>query len=116
VARALELLSSVGLPRRLIVDASHGNSTKSHVRQLEVVDDLARRIGDGEPGIVGVMLESFLVAGRQDLRFGLASELTYGQSVTDACIGWDDTVVALQALASAISDRRTRSDLMGSSA
>jgi len=116
VAQALELLSRVGLPRRLIVDASHGNSTKSHVRQLEVVNDLAFRVGAGEPGIVGVMLESFLEAGRQELQLGLTSELTYGQSVTDACIGWDDTVVAVHRLATAVSDRRTRSDLMGSTA
>jgi 3-deoxy-7-phosphoheptulonate synthase len=63
------------------------------------------------------MLESFLVAGRQELQLGQTSELTYGQSVTDACIGWDDTVVALHRLATAISDRRTRSpDLMESTA
>jgi 3-deoxy-7-phosphoheptulonate synthase len=116
VAHALDLLSRVGLPRRVIVDASHGNSSKSHVRQLEVVDDLATRIGGGEAGIAGVMLESFLVAGRQELQLGLTSELTYGQSVTDACIGWDDTAVALQRLATAISDRRTRSDLVRSTA
>jgi 3-deoxy-7-phosphoheptulonate synthase len=116
VARALDLLSGAGLPRRLIVDASHGNSGKSHIRQLEVVDDLATRIGSGEPGIVGLMLESFLEGGRQELQLGLTSALTYGQSVTDACIGWDDTVVALRRLATAISDRRTRFDLVGSTA
>jgi 3-deoxy-7-phosphoheptulonate synthase len=116
VARALGLLSQVGLPRRLIVDASHGNSTKNHLRQLEVVHDLATRIGGGEPGIVGVMLESFLAAGRQELRLGATSELTYGQSVTDACIGWADTVGALQGLAAAVSDRRTRPERMESTA
>jgi 3-deoxy-7-phosphoheptulonate synthase len=106
VADALDLLSLSGRPRRLVVDASHGNSTKDHVRQLEVVGDLATRIGGGEPGIVGVMLESFLVAGRQALHLGRSADLTYGQSVTDACIGWDDTVVALHGLASAVSTRR----------
>jgi 3-deoxy-7-phosphoheptulonate synthase len=116
VAHALGLLSHAGLPRRLVVDASHGNSTKDHVRQLEVVHDLASRIGGGEPGIVGVMLESFLEAGRQEMRLGATSELTYGQSVTDACIGWDDTVAALHGLATAVSDRRTRPACMGSTA
>jgi 3-deoxy-7-phosphoheptulonate synthase len=116
VAQTLDLLSGAGLPRRLVVDASHGNSTKNHDRQLEVVSDLAVRIGDGEPGIVGVMLESFLVAGRQELRLGMTSDLTYGQSVTDACIGWEDTVTALHRLAGAVADRRTNPDVMGSTA
>jgi 3-deoxy-7-phosphoheptulonate synthase len=106
VAGTLDRLSAAGLPRRLVVDASHGNSTKDHVRQLGVVADLAHRIGGGEPGIVGVMLESFLVAGRQELNLGRSSELTYGQSVTDACIGWEDTVAALRLLASAVAARR----------
>jgi 3-deoxy-7-phosphoheptulonate synthase len=111
VAQTLDLLSGAGLPRRLVVDASHGNSTKNHDRQLDVVRDLARRIGAGEQGIVGVMLESFLVAGRQELQLGLTSDLTYGQSVTDACIGWDDTDAALHRLAGAVADRRTNPDV-----
>ena len=85
-----------------------GNSRSSH--------HLATRIGGGEPGIVGVMLESFLEPGRQEMRLGATSELTYGQSVTDACIGWDDTVAALHGLATAISDRRTRPECMKSTA
>ncbi len=108
VATALELLSSAGLPRRLVVDASHGNSAKVHRRQLDVVGDLAGRISRGEPGIAGVMLESFLVAGRQELTLGRRSELTYGQSVTDACIGWEDTLTALEDLAAAVATRRVR--------
>jgi 3-deoxy-7-phosphoheptulonate synthase len=106
-ACALELLSAAGLPRRLVVDASHGNSAKDHARQLEVVRGLAIRIGRGEAGIVGVMLESFLVAGRQELILGRSAELAYGQSVTDACLGWGDTVDALHMLASAVSKRRS---------
>jgi 3-deoxy-7-phosphoheptulonate synthase len=106
VASALNLLSAAGLPRRLVIDASHGNSLKSHARQLDVTCDLADRIACGESGIVGVMLESFLVAGRQELVLGRRAELNYGQSVTDACLGWDDTVVALHRLASAVARRR----------
>jgi 3-deoxy-7-phosphoheptulonate synthase len=106
VTGALGRLSAAGLRRRLVVDASHGNSAKDPACQLAVVLDLAARIGAGEVGIVGVMLESFLVAGRQELTLGRGAELAYGQSVTDACIGWDDTVGALEALASAVSRRR----------
>jgi 3-deoxy-7-phosphoheptulonate synthase len=106
VADTLDLLSGAGLPRRVVVDASHGNSAKDHGRQLEVVADLAARTGGGEAGIVGIMVESFLVPGSQELTLGRRSELTYGQSVTDACIGWDDTVVALEQIAAAASRRR----------
>jgi 3-deoxy-7-phosphoheptulonate synthase len=108
VAATIACLSAAGLPGRVVVDASHGNSAKDHLRQLGVVDGLARRIGAGEAGVVGVMLESFLVAGRQELTVGRGSALTYGQSVTDACIGWDDTVRALDRLAEAVSVRRHR--------
>jgi len=107
VAGTLELLSAAGLPRRLVVDASHGNSAKDHARQLDVIRDLAIRVAHGEPGVVGVMLESFLVAGRQELIPGRRSDLAYGQSVTDACLGWDDTVDALHILTSAVSKRRS---------
>ncbi|HEY5252586.1 MAG TPA: 3-deoxy-7-phosphoheptulonate synthase [Acidimicrobiales bacterium] len=106
VSAALERLEAAALSPRVVIDASHGNSAKDPVRQLALVADLATRIGHGEPGIVGVMLESFLVAGRQELRLGHQSTLTYGQSVTDACIGWDDTVDALHRLATAVSARR----------
>jgi 3-deoxy-7-phosphoheptulonate synthase len=106
VAAVLDELASVGLARRVVVDASHGNSAKNHLRQLDVVDDLSRRTAAGATGVVGVMLESFLVAGRQDLAVGRRGPLTYGQSVTDACIGWDDTVSALHTLAAAVARRR----------
>ncbi len=107
VAGTLELLSAAGLPRRLVVDASHGNSAKDHARQLGVIGELAVRVARREPGIVGVMIESFLVPGRQELILGRSSELAYGQSVTDACLGWDDTVDALHMLASAVAERRS---------
>jgi 3-deoxy-7-phosphoheptulonate synthase len=106
VAAALDRLAAVGLPRRLVVDASHGNSAKDPVRQLALVTELSARLAGGEPGIVGVMLESFLEAGRQDLPLGRSATLTYGQSVTDACLGWEDSEAALRRLASAVSSRR----------
>jgi 3-deoxy-7-phosphoheptulonate synthase len=102
VTDTLRRLTAAGLPGRMVVDASHGNSAKDHLRQLVVVDELARRIGGGERGVVGVMLEGFLVAGRQELTVGRGADLTYGQSVTDACLGWDDTVDALERLAEAV--------------
>jgi 3-deoxy-7-phosphoheptulonate synthase len=106
VIAALGKLRTAGLPERLIIDASHGNSGKSHVRQGEVVSEIAARIASGERGIMGVMLESFLVAGRQDLTLGRAAELTRGQSITDACLSWDTTSALLEELAKAVEARR----------
>lgn len=99
-------LEKAGLPERVIIDASHGNSGKDHVRQAGVVRELASRIGAGERGIVGVMVESFLEAGRQDLVLGRSSELTYGQSITDACADWPTTAALLDDLAGAVAARR----------
>jgi len=98
-------LAKSGLPERVIIDASHGNSGKDHVRQAEVVRELATRIAEGER-ITGLMMESFLAAGRQDLDLGHAAELTYGQSITDACMAWDDTAPLLDTLAAAVRARR----------
>ncbi|RSN30906.1 3-deoxy-7-phosphoheptulonate synthase [Amycolatopsis sp. WAC 01416] len=106
VADTLARLAKSGLPERVIIDASHGNSAKDHVRQASVVRELAGRIGAGERGIAGLMLESFLVAGRQDLTLGSASSLTYGQSITDACLGWETTAELLDTLAEAVDSRR----------
>ncbi|ACQ78839.1 phospho-2-dehydro-3-deoxyheptonate aldolase [Beutenbergia cavernae DSM 12333] len=103
VAAALDLIGAAGLPRRLVVDASHGNSGKDHVRQAGVVRELAQRIGAGERGIAGVMIESFLVPGRQE---PAPTGLVFGQSVTDACVGWDETEELLAALAVASASRR----------
>jgi 3-deoxy-7-phosphoheptulonate synthase len=102
VADALRLLEEAGLPRRVIVDASHGNSGKDHRRQPSVLRDVAAQIAGGQRGIVGVMLESFLVEGRQELVLGRAAELAYGQSVTDSCLGWETTVSVLGELAETI--------------
>ncbi|MFC3964389.1 3-deoxy-7-phosphoheptulonate synthase [Nocardia jiangsuensis] len=108
VAEACIRLEKAGLPQRIVVDASHGNSNKDHNRQVDVVGDIAQRLSDGEPGVVGMMLESFLVAGRQDLALGHADQLTYGQSITDACIDWETTAVQLDRLAAAVASRRER--------
>lgn len=106
VADTLAKLAAAGLPERVIIDASHGNSGKDHRRQAEVAAEVADRIARGERGIVGVMLESFLAEGRQELILGQADELTYGQSITDACLGWDTTAALLDELAAAVDARR----------
>jgi len=104
VKRVLQTLREHGLPQRLIVDASHGNSSRDYRRQPDVIRDVANQIASGERGIVGAMLESFLLEGRQDLTDPAA--LRYGQSVTDACIGWETTEAVLEDLASAVRARR----------
>jgi len=106
VSDTLARLAKSGLPERVIIDASHGNSGKDHVRQASVVRELAERIANGERGIAGLMLESFLVAGRQDLELGHTENLTYGQSITDGCMSWDDTAALLDTLATAVRARR----------
>lgn len=103
VARGADLLAASGLPRTVVVDASHGNSGKDHDRQAEVAAELARRIGDGEPHLTGVMIESYLSDGRQELT---ADPLRRDLSVTDACLGWERTEPLLDALALASRRRR----------
>jgi 3-deoxy-7-phosphoheptulonate synthase len=111
VARALDALSACGLPRRLMVDASHGNSNKDHRRQPVVARTLAGQIAAGEHRLVGVMLESFLRAGRQDLAD--PADLVYGQSITDACMDIDVTSAVLEELAAAVRRRRTHREDAG---
>ena len=106
VGRAVELLKQSGLQPRLMVDCSHANSGKDPAIQPVVAGALARQIETGSQAIFGVMLESFLVAGRQEP--AAHSALTFGQSVTDACLGWDDTVPVLERLAQAVRQRRSR--------
>jgi 3-deoxy-7-phosphoheptulonate synthase len=91
-------------PGRVIVDASHENSGKDHTRQPKVAAEVADQVAAGNGAIVGVMLESFLVAGQQAYEPG--AEMVYGQSITDACMDWDTTVLALDRLASAVRKRR----------
>jgi 3-deoxy-7-phosphoheptulonate synthase len=104
VADALAKLRAAGLPERLVVDASHDNSGKDCERQPLVAAGIAEQVAGGSRTIVGVMLESFLVAGCQDLDAGAA--LTYGQSITDACMDWERTVAVLDELGAAVRARR----------
>ena len=104
VAGALAAITGAGLPRRVMVDASHGNSGKDHRRQPAVGASLAGQVAEGERGIVGVMLESFLREGRQEP--GKLAGLVYGQSVTDACMDIATTEAVLAELAGAVSARR----------
>jgi 3-deoxy-7-phosphoheptulonate synthase len=87
-----------------MIDASHANSSKNPENQPLVLSDIGAQMASGDRRIIGVMVESNLVAGRQDLVEG--KSLTYGQSITDGCIDWDTTVVALEALAEAVTQRR----------
>jgi 3-deoxy-7-phosphoheptulonate synthase len=102
-AAAAELARS-GVNERMMVDASHANSSKKPENQPLVVADIAGQVSSGEARIMGVMIESNLVAGRQDVVPGVA--LTYGQSITDGCIDWDTTASALNVLADAVKARR----------
>jgi 3-deoxy-7-phosphoheptulonate synthase len=104
VARAVAALEKAALRGRVMVDCSHGNSGKDHRRQPLVAGDLAGQIRGGSAAVTGVMVESHLVEGRQDPVAGLP--LVYGQSITDACIGWTDTVPVLAELAAAVGARR----------
>lgn len=97
-------LEKAGLAQKIMVDFSHANSSKQYQRQMVVSDDVSAQVAGGQQAIMGVMVESHLVAGRQDLVEG--AELTYGQSITDACIGWSDTEVMLAQLAEAVKSRR----------
>jgi len=110
VSRTLQALRSTGLPAHLVIDFSHGNSGRDHRRQQTVAREVAAQIADGEPGIVGVMAESFIVEGRQDAD---AEPLVYGQSITDACIGWETTVDVLRELATAVRARRVAASSAG---
>ncbi len=104
VAKVGELLGKAGLPKRVMVDCSHGNSQKDPGRQHDVAVDIAGQLAAGGRSIVGVMIESHLVGGRQDIVAG--KKLAYGQSVTDACLAWEQTVPLLDRLAEAVRDRR----------
>jgi len=104
VAAACAELAKAKLPERLMVDCSHANAAKQYKRQLDVARDLAAQIAGGERRIVGAMVESHLVEGRQELEPG--RPLQYGQSVTDPCLGWKDSIELLEVLAGAVKERR----------
>lgn len=104
VEQACKDIAANGMASRVMIDSSHANSSKKPENQIPVVADIARQIAGGDTRIVGLMIESHLVAGRQDLIPG--KELTYGQSVTDGCISWDDSIGVLEGLAQAVKQRR----------
>jgi len=108
VAAVCKDLEAAKLPTRLMIDCSHANSNKQHERQIEVARDIADQIGSGSHAIFGVMVESHLHAGAQKFSAGKddPSKLNYGQSITDACLGWDDSVRVLDILAAAVKTRQ----------
>ena len=108
VAAACAEVEAAKLPCRLMVDASHANSSKQHQRQIEVMRDVGAQIAAGTRCIFGVMVESHLQAGAQKFAPGKddPAQLEYGKSITDACIGWDDSMAVLDTLAAAVKARR----------
>ncbi len=102
---ACKLLQQAGLPETVMIDCSHANSRKLHQRQKYVCRDICHQIADGDQRISGIMLESNLVEGNQKLQAGVA--LTYGQSITDACLSFDDTAPLLEMLAESVQSRRS---------
>jgi 3-deoxy-7-phosphoheptulonate synthase len=99
-------LAAAGLAQRVMIDVSHSNSQKNYARQINVGQDVSGQIADGDDRIMGVMIESNLKAGRQDLIPG--KDLVYGQSITDACIGWEESIPLLEQLAESVRARRLK--------
>ena len=110
VAAACAELERSRLPASLMVDCSHANSSKQHEKQLEVARDIARQVTSGSRQVFGVMVESHLNAGAQKFTPGKdkTDKLEYGKSITDACLGWDDSLTCLDVLSQAVKARRTR--------
>ena len=104
VQAACELLEKSGLRPQVMIDLSHANSSKQHRRQIEVAADVAQQVAAGDERITGVMIESHIHEGRQDIVEG--QELQYGVSLTDACISMEQTVPVLEQLAAAVRERR----------
>jgi 3-deoxy-7-phosphoheptulonate synthase len=110
VAAACADLVAAKLPATLMVDCSHANSSKKFEKQLDVANDIAAQIASGSTSVFGVMVESHLNAGAQKFTPGKdkPSQLAYGQSITDACLGWDDSLQSLDVLSNAIKARRNK--------
>ena len=108
VAAACKDLEKAKLPATLMVDCSHANSSKQHEKQLDVARDIAAQLASGSRSVFGVMVESHLIAGAQKFTPGKddLSKLEYGKSITDACLGWDDSVELLEVLSAAVKARR----------
>jgi 3-deoxy-7-phosphoheptulonate synthase len=104
ITEAAQLMEAAGLEPRMVIDCSHANSSKDHQRQVTVCEEVGAQVEAGDPRILGVMVESHLVPGRQTLKPG--QPLVYGQSITDACIGWEDTERVADCLAAASRKRR----------
>ncbi|WP_304622686.1 3-deoxy-7-phosphoheptulonate synthase [Photobacterium sp. TLY01] len=102
IQAACDALEEFALPTKLVVDFSHGNCQKQHKRQLDVAADICKQLTDGSRYIAGIMAESFIVEGNQSLESGQEKGLTYGQSITDPCISWEDTEEMLAMLAAAV--------------
>jgi len=110
VESAVDQLKNAHLSPHLMVDMSHANSSKDYTRQAIVAKEVARQVSSGSHAICGVMIESHLVEGRQDGEKKALNELTYGQSITDACIGWNDTEKVLRLLSDAVKARRDKAE------
>jgi len=110
---AAKSLAEAGIPGRIMIDCSHGNSSKDPAKQLVVGENVATQVAAGDARIIGIMVESHLKAGRQDLIPGKA--LIYGQSITDACVGWEDTRNLIDLLADAVRQRRAKAAANGDS-
>jgi 3-deoxy-7-phosphoheptulonate synthase len=108
VDAAAKGLAESGIPARLMVDFSHGNSSKLPQKQIDVGDEVAAQVGGGDERIFGIMFESHLKPGRQDLQPG--KTLEYGVSITDGCIGWEDTQALFEKLAEAVRKRRVKAE------
>lgn len=106
VEAACAALAKAGLRPQVMIDFSHANSSKQHKRQIVVAQDVGQQIAGGDHRVIGVMIESHLVEGRQEI--GPREQMTYGRSVTDACIGWEDSAEVLRGLAASVSQRRER--------
>src|SRR6185369_9983588 len=109
VKAACDELAKSKLECRLMIDFSHANSSKQYKKQMDVARDVGEQLAGGTRCIVGVMVESHLVEGRQDLVEGRPlGDLKFGQSITDACLGWDDSTALLDTLAAAVKARRKK--------
>jgi 3-deoxy-7-phosphoheptulonate synthase len=106
VDAACAALTRAGLPEQVMIDCSHANCSKQHQRQVNVAQDIGHQVAGGDTRIIGAMVESHLVEGRQEI--GPRERMTYGQSVTDPCLHWDDTVTLLRGLSEAVQQRRRR--------
>jgi 3-deoxy-7-phosphoheptulonate synthase len=109
----MERLAAAAISTPLMVDCSHANSEKDPLRQIDVSRDVGQQLERGSTSIFGVMVESHLVEGRQDVKPGC--DLVYGQSITDPCLGWDDTAMLLRELAASVAKRRQQLESAGDS-